>query len=833
MNQNVPYDIVEAKRLPAFAIAGEVNDRLRTGNRLIVTAPPGAGKSTLLPLTILFDLPCEGKVLMLEPRRLAAKQIAERMADLLHERVGETVGYRVRFETKVSAQTRIEVITEGILSRMLVNDPGLEGVSVVLFDEFHERSLASDVALAFTRETQQILRPDLRIVLMSATIDVDSLSSALDAPVVKAEGRLFPVEILYGEESDAAHVAEQVAHAVRVAYGKTQGDILAFLPGQAEVLRCRESLQAFLPDAEICPLYGLLSSAEQRRAVLPSPEGRRKVVLATSIAETSLTIEGVRAVVDLGWGRTMLYDQRNGLSRLATVRVTRDVAAQRAGRAGRVAPGVCYRLWTLATDHRMEENRSPEILQADFAPTMLDVAVWGESDVMRLPWLTPPPPFSVSQASRLLRLLCAVDAEGRITELGRRMADLPCHPRVSRMLLLGETNALRALAADIAAVVEERDLLSDEEHDVDINTRLVMLRTARGRGSLGRWGRVAQVAKEYRSFLHVKEDNEAPDPKEVGRLIATAYPERIACALDDCGRFRMASGDDVFLAREDALSSCAWLSIASVNVASGRIFLASPLAIEEVPHLTTRREVVSWEAKRGGVVAQEERRVGALLVSAQPLRNVDRSLLVKTICGAAVKDGLSMFDFSEEVERLQRRVQCVSSWHPELELPDLGVEAVLARAEEWLPFYLDDNGRLMTTVAEMKKIDLSSALWSLLTYEQQQEVDRLAPTHAVVPTGSKIRLDYRQGAEYPVLSVRLQECFGLTDTPRVDDGRRPVLMELLSPGFKPVQLTQDLRSFWNNAYFEVRKELRRRYPKHYWPENPLEAEATRGVKKKA
>ena len=832
MNSNVQYDRAEAERLPAFAIADEVNDRLRSGNRLIVTAPPGAGKSTLLPLTILCGLPCEGKVLMLEPRRLAAKQIAERMADLLHEQVGETVGYRVRFETKVSAQTRIEVITEGILSRMLVNDPALEGVSIVLFDEFHERSLASDVALAFSLESQQLLRPDLRIVLMSATIDVDSLSRTLKAPVVKAEGRMFPVEIVYGEESDASQVSEQVAHAVRVAYGKTQGDILAFLPGQGEILRCREQLSALLPDAEVCPLYGSLPIDEQRRAILPNPHGRRKVVLATSIAETSLTIEGVRVVVDSGWGRTMLYDQRNGLSHLATVRVTRDVAAQRAGRAGRVAPGTCYRLWTLATDHRMEECRVPEILQTDLASTVLDVVAWGESDVMRLPWLTPPPPYAVKQATQLLRLLGAIDDKGKVTGLGKRMSELPCHPRMSRMLFYGETDALRSLAADIAALVEERDLLSESENGADINTRLVMLREARKRGNVGKWGRVAQIAREYRSFVQAKEDNTPPDPQDVGRLIATAYPERVAAALDDCGRFRMASGDDVRLPREDALSSHGWLAVATVNVASGRIFLASPLRVEAVPHLMSQREIVAWDGKRGCVVAQEERRVGALLVSAQPLRNVDRDLLVKTLCGAAVKEGLSMFDFSDEVERLQRRVQSVATWHPELELPDLSADAVLRRADEWLPFYLDNNGRLMTTAAELKKMDLSSALWSLLTYEQQQAVDRIAPTHAVVPTGSKIRLDYRQGAETPILSVRLQECFGLTDTPCVDDGQRPVLMELLSPGFKPVQLTQDLRSFWNNAYFEVRKELRRRYPKHYWPENPLEAEATRGVRKK-
>lgn len=831
MTNNINIDIEEAKRLPAFAIADEVNERLRTKNCLIVTAAPGAGKSTLLPLTILSALPQNGRILMLEPRRLAAKQIAERMAELLHERVGATVGYRIRFESCVSDKTRIEVITEGILSRMLVDDPSLEGVSVVIFDEFHERSLASDFALTLTRESQQILRPDLRVVLMSATIDAASLSSALDASVVESEGRMFPVEIVYGEDADASDVVEQVAHAVRKAYERCEGDILAFLPGQSEILRCRDLLYDALNEAVVLPLYGTLPWGDQRRAIVPDAGGRRKVVLATSIAETSLTIEGVRVVVDSGWGRCMLYDQRNGLSRLATVRVTRDVADQRAGRAGRLAPGVCYRLWSLATDHRMEENRKPEILEADLAPMMLDVAAWGESDVYRLPWLTPPPSFSVKQASSLLRSLSAVGEDGKITALGKRMAGSPSHPRISRMLLLAETDNACALAADIAALLEERDVLVAEENDADINTRLIMLREARRRGVEGKWSRVMKVAEEYCGLMRVKTDDGVPEAEMVGKLIATAYPERVAKAADGCGRFRMASGDSVFVPKDDMLSSCDWIAVAAVNVASGRIFLASSLNVESVPHLTYGKENVSWDNKRGCVVTQEERRVGCLVVSSRPIKDLKRESVVEALCEAALKYGEGMFDVSEEAQLLRRRVQCVSEWHPELELPALDNETVFGKCAEWLPFFLEENGRLMLTTAELKKINMSDVLWSLLGYEQQQAVERLAPTHIVVPTGSRIRVDYRQGAEAPVLSVRLQECFGMMDTPRVDDGRRPVLMELLSPGFKPVQLTQDLRSFWNGAYFEVRKELRRRYPKHAWPENPLEAEPTRRTKR--
>lgn len=825
-------DLQKVEHLPAFAIADEVNRQLQTHNKLIVTAAPGAGKSTLLPLTLLKGLGNEGKILMLEPRRLAAKQIAERMAELLHEPVGKTVGYRVRFEKKVSAETRIEVLTEGILTRMLVNDPMLEGVSIVVFDEFHERSLASDVALALTREAQEVINPDLRIVIMSATIDTTTLSTALGAPVVESEGRMFSVDIQQAtEDATATNVVEQVALTIKKAHREHDGDILAFLPGQAEITRCQGLLGDSLGTTDIYPLYGLLSPQEQRQAIQPSPTGQRKVVLATSIAETSLTIEGVRIVVDSGLCRTMVFDQRNGLSHLATVRISNDMATQRAGRAGRVAPGVCYRLWTLATAHRMEECRQPEIATADLAPMVLDTAAWGESNVLRLPWLTPPPVGNVAQANRLLQLLGATSAEGKITPLGKAMADLPCHPRIARMLVMEQDEKTKALAADIAALIEEKDPLSDVENDADINTRIALLRQARSRKNEGKWNRIVRIAKEYRHLARVEEDNTAPDSEEVGTLLATAYPERIAIATDGCGRFRLASGDMATVTKDDALAASEWIAIASINAASGRVFLASAVQPKLLAHLTSERENITWDAKHGCLVAQQEKRIGGLVVSARPLQNLDRELAISTICNAAPKEGLSMFDFSEDVQRLQQRVAAVANWHPELELPDLSNEQVLSRATEWLPFFLEHNGQLMTTAADMKKIDLKSALWTLLTYEQQLEVDRLAPTHISVPTGSRIRVDYRAGAEAPVLSVRLQECFGLTDTPCVNDGHIPVLMELLSPGFKPVQLTSDLRSFWNGTYFEVRKELRRRYPKHYWPENPLEAEATKGVRR--
>ena len=821
----------EQLNLPVAEVAGEIDRLLPQNSCVVVTAPPGAGKSTLLPLTILENLP-EGKVLMLEPRRVAARQIAERMAWMLGEPVGRTVGYRMRFEQKVSAGTRIEVLTEGVLVRRLVDDPGLEGVSVVIFDEFHERSLTTEVALALTREAQQVLRPDLRMLVMSATIDTDALCRDLDAPLVESRGKMFPVEVVRGkEEAKPENAAELVAQTVRLAHRDHAGDILAFLPGEADIRRCAEHLGASLGETQVFPLYGMLSGEEQRRAIAPSAPGSRKIVLATPIAETSLTIEGVRVVVDSGLCRKPVYDPQRGLSRLETVRISRDMADQRAGRAGRVAPGVCYRLWSAATEQRMPPVRVPEILEADLAPTVLAIAAWGESRPERLPWLAPPPAQSLRHARELLEDLGALDANGCITPHGRALAGLPCHPRVAQMLLKADTPERKALAADLAALLEEKDPLDTPEAGVYI--RLKALRDARQSRREGRWSRMCRIAEQYRKMVRVPVDDADPDPFEAGALLAAAYPERIAKAWKDgVGRFCLAGGDLAAVDPSDPLAASEWLAVGSLHAAPGgvgRIFLAAPLGASDLKPYIRRRDVVAWDSRQGSVAARRESRVGQLAVSAQPLSDVPREEIVRVICEAARKEGTSMLDFSDEVQNLQRRVAAVAAWRPELELPDLSTETVLERAPEWLPPFLGKA----TTTAELKRIDLCAALWSLLTYPQQQAVDRLAPSHITVPTGSRIRVEYRQGADAPVVRVRLQECFGLTDTPRVDDGRRPVLMELLSPGFKPVQLTTDLRSFWEGTYFEVRKELKRRYPKHAWPDDPLAADPVRGVKKKS
>ncbi len=814
--------ISSVDNLPVWEVVEKVNSLLASHQSIVLTAPPGAGKSTLLPLTVV-DAVGEGKVIVVEPRRIAAIQIAARMSYMIGERVGATVGYRVRFDSCVSDATRIEVVTEGILVRMLMDDPTLDGVAVVMFDEFHERSIASDTALALTRESQQVIRPDLRIVLMSATIDTAMLCQSLDAPLVESKGRMFDVDIRHIEEADVQNCARQVASAVMMAHREHKGDILAFLPGQAEIMRCSEILGDSLGATAIMPLYGMLTPQQQRRAIMPSADGERKVVLATSIAETSLTIEGVRIVVDSGFCRRMVFDPRSGLSHLDTVRISMDMARQRTGRAGRVGEGICYRLWTKATELRMDDCRQPEILEADLAPVLLSVALWGSDDIMALPWLTLPPQSHVVQARQLLLSLGAIGEDGRITPHGNELAKLPCHPRIAQMLVKASDNALKALAADIAAVLEEKDVLNSDT-DADINTRIALLRDARRARRPGRWTRIIAIAEQYRRMVHAPEDNTIPSVYSAGQLIAYAYPERIAFATDD-GKFKLAGGNVATLDAADDLSACELLAVASLGM---RIFLAAPLSKDDLSDIAQWRENVYWDSKQGRVVARRELRVGAIVLDTRPIYEDVRDRMTGAICAAAKKEGLGMFDFGDAVQSLQRRIAAVSLWHPELALPDVSTSAVLASVAEWLPLYI---GKAVT-VADLHKISIEDVVWGMLTYDQQQSVDSLAPTHIQVPTGSRIRIDYRHGAEAPVLSVRLQECFGLTDTPCVDGGKRRVLMELLSPGFKPVQLTQDLSSFWATTYFDVRKELRRRYPKHYWPDNPLEAEAVSGVKRR-
>lgn len=811
--------------LPIGEVAHDVNDALRRHPAAVVTAPPGAGKSTLLPLTIHASLDqAAGKVVLLEPRRVAARQIAERMAQMTGTIVGDYIGYRVRFESKVSVRTRIEVLTEGVLTRMMADDPTLDDISVVIFDEFHERSLITDAALALVRETQRTIRPDLKIVVMSATIDTSALCHALQAPLVESHGRMYDVQVSHGTDITPRQCAEAVAATVCQAWRETSGSILAFLPGEAEISRCCELLQgAFTPDTTLYPLYGRLSASEQRAAVAPPKSGERKVVLATPIAETSITIEGVTVVVDSGFCRRMVYDPGNALERLETVRISMDMARQRTGRAGRVAPGRCYRLWSKATEARMDACREPEIMTADLAALTLDIAAWGGSEMERMPWMTPPPAHHLQRARLLLRSLGAIDGQGRITSHGTALSKLPCHPRIAQMLTMADSKPLKALATDIAALLEERDPLSDA-NDSDLNRRITELREARQKHAPGRWRRVALTAEQYRRMVRAGEDNQVMSPYDAGRLTALAYPERIAKAEPD-GTYKLANGEHATLDTCDSLHGYTFLAVAAVG---RKIFLASPVAEEAIAPLATTHQRVAWDDAAGRVTATCERRIGSIVLSEKPTEAVAYDQAIRIVTETIRREGRSLLRLTDGFFLLQRRIATCAQWHPELSLPDVSLDTLFENAAEWLPLYAGKS----LTATELKKIDMTAVLWAQLSYEQQQAVERLAPSHITAPTGSRIRIDYREGADAPVLSVRLQECFGMTDTPCVDNGTRPVLMELLSPGFKPVQLTKDLRSFWNDAYFEVRKEMRRRYPKHHWPDNPLEAEAVRGVKRK-
>lgn len=795
--------------LPVEAVVDKINAFLRDHNRLVVTAPPGSGKSTLLPLTIAENLK-EGKIIILEPRRTAARQIALRMAQMLGEKPGQTVGYRMRFESKVSNSTRIEVVTEGVMERMLIDDPTLDSVGVIIFDEFHERSLIADLSLALTLEAQNIIRPDLRIVIMSATMDTESLCKTLDAHLIEADGKLHDVEIVYLDDFEIRDCARAVASAVRRALREQPGNILAFLPGIADIQSCSDLLSDSVNDAVILPLHGSLSPSEQYHAIEYTPANVRKIVLATPIAETSLTIEGIRTVIDSGLYRAVRHDASTGLSRLETDRISMDMARQRSGRAGRLSAGVCYRLWSKATEHRMAETRKPEILNADLSAMVLDVAAWDGCNPEKLPWLTPPPSTNLRKAGSLLSLLRAVDDNGKITQLGKKMAALPCNPRIASMLLNAPTRKLQSLATDIAALIEEKDP-SGNLNDADLNSRIAVLRDQR-RNHRNNWSRIIRIAEQYRKMISCSEDNAHVDPYETGALLASAYPERLAMRLNN-DIYRLPNGDNVRLDPKDDLSACDWLAVASVD---RRIFLASPVGKDTLERIACPHLNISWNSREGKVFARDELRIGVLTVSHRPVENPDRDEVVKCICNAAVKEGRSLFDFNEAVTDLINRIAIVAEWHPELQIPNITIDYLLESVSDWLPLYIGNA----TSVQELHKLDIGKIIKGIIGYEIMTQIDAIAPEHLQLPSGRNVRIDYRSGSAAPVVSARIQDCFGLHDTPHIDHGRRPVLMELLSPGFKPVQLTQDLQGFWTNTYYEVRKELKRRYPKHRWPDNP-------------
>lgn len=816
--------------LPVVEVIPEIQAKLKTDTTLIVKAPPGAGKSTLVPLTLMNEPWLKGqKILMLEPRRLAAKTIASRMADLLGEQIGESVGFRIRFENRVGPNTQIEVVTEGILTRMIQQDNGLEGVGLVIFDEFHERSIHADVAMALCREAQQILRPDLRIMVMSATLDMPELSAMLKASVVISEGRQYPVEVNYSGESDMRLLPELAARVVKSALQKHEGDILVFLPGQGEIRKCEEFLRNSTTGVMIHPLYGQLPPNKQFAAIMPNREGKRKIVLATSIAETSLTIEGVKVVVDSGFGRTSRFDPNSGLSRLETVQVSKDSADQRAGRAGRLSAGVCYRMWTLATQSRLKEHGTPEIEQADLSSLVLDMAQWGIVDPQQLSWLTPPPRGHVAQASELLHELEALE-NSRITEHGKQLHRLPTHPRIAHMLIRAKEEGQLDLATDIAAIVEERDPLP-KEAGIDINLRIDALRRYRKENVGGRkLARIEKIANQYRRIFKIEPDNKPHSDFETGLLIAYAYPERIACARPgNNAQFQMANGRFAAAGHRDDLAHEAWLAIAHVNdrEGSGKIFMAAPLNPTDLQPLVKTQEVITWDTRKGGLIATLDMRIGSIILKSTPLPDPDDSQLVKAITDAVQKEGGALLNWNEEVEQWQNRVLSLRKWNPQEGWPDVSMETLLLTNAEWLSPYLSN----IKKPEALKKINLKEILQYSLPQDLQKKLNGLAPTKLDVPSGSTVKLNYQASGSDPILAVRLQECFGLEETPTVNKGKINVLMHLLSPGYKVVQITDDLKSFWANAYFEVRKDLKGQYKRHFWPEDPQDAKAIKGTKR--
>jgi len=830
--------------LPVEEALPRLRAALAARDAAVLQAPPGAGKTTCVPLALLDEPWLAGRtILMLEPRRLAARAAAARMSRLRNEAVGDTVGYRIRFDTRVSKATRIEVLTEGILTRRLQSDPGLERVGLVIFDEFHERHLHADLALALTLDSRRHLRPDLKVLVMSATLGGVAVSKLLgDAPIVTSEGRSYPVDVRYMPRDPEGPSPEAVADAVLRALKENDGDVLAFLPGAWEIRRTQELLETSLRGtADVFPLYGDLPWEAQDRALQPG--ARRKVVLATPIAETSLTIEGVRIVVDSGYARVPQFDPKSGLSRLVTQRVSAASAAQRAGRAGRLAPGTCYRLWTETTQRGLIPQSIPEIRQADLAPFALELAAWGAKDARSLAWLDPPPDAALNQARTLLADLDAIDAEGGITATGRAMARLPLHPRLAHMLALAQQQGLGTLACDIAALLSERDILTGAaRRTVDFEARLEALRAFRAHGRQGAQAcnadangcaRANQAAQQYRRLLAGK-TQETDDTGQAGLLLALAYPDRVALARTAGGeRYLLASGRGARLHPSEMRLRQPCIVAASLDAGEteGQIYLAAPVAPEtlreHLPEHIKVEEIVRWDDAQSAVVTRREERFGALLLESKPFAKPDPEKQRTAMLDGIRRLGLDALPWTHETRQWQARVQCLHGWAPEGGWPDVSDSALTANLEHWLGPYLDG----VTRRDHLVRLDLLNALKRLLDWKQQQRLDEGAPTHLTVPSGTRRALEYAPG-QPPVLAVKLQEMFGQADTPRVGFGRIPVTLHLLSPAGRPIQVTQDLRGFWERTYAEVKKELKGRYPKHPWPDDPWNAVPTARAKRR-
>ena len=835
------------KALPIDTVLPALREALAGRNEAVLEAPPGAGKTTRVPLALLREPWLAGQtIVMLEPRRLAARAAAERLASELGEKVGETVGYRIRLESKVGPRTRIEVVTEGILARRLQDDPALDGVGLVIFDEYHLRNLDSDLALALCLAGRELLRDELplKLLLMSATLEGPRLSKILnDAPVVTSEGRMHPVSVIWGSPYQPGQPIDvRITDTCLAAIHDQPGSILVFLPGQAEIRRVAQALEVQLasrPDVILCPLYGDLDLGAQRAAIDPAPQGSRKIVLATNIAETSLTIEGVRVVVDSGLERVPKFDPRSGMTRLDTQRISKASATQRMGRAGRLEPGVCYRLWSEAQHEQMAGYSTPEILQADLAALALQLARWGMQPE-EMTWLDQPPTAPFAQARDLLKRLGALDNAGQLTLHGAAMSELPAHPRIAHLLIKGHAMGLADLACNIAALLGEKDILRGA--GADLHTRLSALageqHSRRGGGS---FQRVKQSARQYRSLLRGQASSpvSAPDdPEWVGCLLAFAYPDRIGQQRRaSVSEYRLSNGRAAVFSEPDALTKHRWLVVADLGSRQGqreeRIYLASDLdsALFDGPlaELVSSSDEVDWDEKEGVLKAERQLKVGQLVLSTAPLPSLDEQTRALALVNLVRRKGIELLPWNPELRQWQARVELlrqldIRNGQGAGKWPDLSDTHLLETLEQWLAPYLGK----VTRLSHFSQLDLPSIVRNLLPWPLPQELDAQAPQAIQVPSGSNIRIDYSQHP--PVLAVRLQELFGLSDTPRIAQGKQPLTLHLLSPARRPVQVTQDLANFWRSTYLEVKKDLKGRYPKHYWPEDPLVAEATARAK---
>ena len=834
--------------LPIEEVLDALSAALQVRGVAVLEAPPGAGKTTRVPLALLAEPWMAGqRLVMLEPRRLAARAAAHFMARQLGESVGGTVGYRVRGDTRVSKHTRIEVVTEGVLARMLSADATLDGYAAVLFDEFHERSLHADLGLALVLETQQV-RDDLRVLVMSATLDGEAVARLLadargPAPVVRSSGRMFPITTHHCAPRSDERMDAATSRIVRDALAACEGDVLVFLPGMGEQRRTAERLVGSVPPSvDVFVLHGSMPLDEQEAALAPAPAGRRKVVLSTSVAETSLTVEGVRVVVDAGWSRIPRYDAVAGLTRLHTVRVSRASADQRRGRAGRTAPGVCYRLWDVHEEHGFLAASRPEIIDADLSSLALELADAGIADPAQLRWLDAPRPGPFLQARQLLAQLGALDAQGRITPHGKRMAALPLQPRLAHLVLTAQTRGQLPLGAAIAALLEERDVVRAEGFGgapADLRLRTELLQRGGDGGALSMYGaradrdavrRVKQGADDLVRRIDGGVRLQPWDDAETGALLALAFPDRVAQRRAGAEpRYLLRNGSGAVLPKGDSLHDAPYLAVAELEgqPPEYRIARAAPLTLDEIrsdfSEQIARESAVMWDERSRSVKAVERRMLGAIILEEKPQRDPDADAVRSTLLEQLARVGVGAWPWRERAQRLRERLAFAhahdAAW------PDVSDAALVSSRSEWLGPFLDGA----RSWGHLEQIDWYEALAGLVPWNQRAALDRLAPTHLDVPSGSRIALDYRDPMA-PVLAVKLQEVFGWTTTPMLFDGRVPVTLHLLSPAQRPVQVTRDLAGFWTSSYFEVRKELRGRYPRHPWPDDPLNAEATRRAK---